>query len=148
MSLSDQINEDIKTAMKARAADRLMVLRQLKSAFGYAAIEQKTDSLGDADAIKVIQKEAKKRKEAAEQFANGGRPEQSATELAELKILEEYLPQALTPEELKALVKECIAETGATSKKEMGLVMKAASAKAAGRADGKALSGLVARLLA
>lgn len=147
MALTDQINAEIKAAMKARAAERLTVLRALKSAFGYAAIESKSDDLDDAAAIKVIQKEAKKRKEAAEQFEKGDRPEQAANELAELKILEEFLPQALTPEEVEALVKECIAEVGATSKKDMGQVMKAATAKAAGRADGKALSGTVGRLL-
>mgnify|MGYP002636749885 CR=1 FL=1 len=147
MSLCDQINEDIKTAMKARDAERLNVLRMLKSAFGYTAIDQQTDSLSDEDALKVVRKEAKKRKEAAEQFAKGGRPEQSANELAELKILEEFLPQALSADEIETLVTECISETGATSKKEMGLVMKAAQVKAAGRADGQALSGVVGRLL-
>jgi len=147
MTLSEQINAEIKTAMKARDAERLNVLRMLKSAIDYTAIDKKTDALNDAETLKVVRKEAKKRKEAAEQFTKGGRPEQASAELSELKILEEYLPQPLSQEETEALVKECIAETGATSKKDMGLVMKAAQAKAAGRADGKTLSGLVGRLL-
>jgi len=147
MGLTDQIDAGIKEAMKARDTTRLNVLRSLKSAFGYAAIESKADALDDAAALKVIQKEAKKRREAAEQFEKGGRSEQAAGELAELKIIEEFLPKALSPEEVEALVKECIADVGATSRKEMGQVMKAATAKAVGRADGKALSSVAARLL-
>lgn len=147
MGLTDQIDAGIKEAMKARDTTRLNVLRSLKSALGYAAIESKADALDDAAALKVIQKEAKKRREAAEQFEKGGRSEQAAGELAELKIIEEFLPKALSPEEVEALVKECIADVGATSRKEMGQVMKAATAKAVGRADGKALSSVAARLL-
>lgn len=148
MGLLDEINSGLKEAMKAKDTTRLSVLRMLKSAIGYAAIEQKTDELSDPDIIKEIHKEAKKRREAAEQFEKGGRAEQAAQEQAELKILEKFLPQPLTPEEVEALAKECIAEAGATSRKDMGAVMKLANAKAAGRADGKTLSGMVGKLLA
>jgi uncharacterized protein YqeY len=95
----------------------------------------------------VVQKEAKKRRDSIEQFEKGGRPELAAHERAELAVLEEFLPAQLDPTELEALVKAAIAEAGATTKKDMGAVMKLATAKAAGRADGKTLSGLVARLL-
>ena len=119
----------------------------LKSAIGYAQIEKKVDVLGDADALVVVQKEAKKRRDASEEFERGGRPELAAKERAELKVLEEFLPQQLSSEETEALVKAAIVEVGATSKKDMGAVMKAAQARAAGRADGRALSALVGKLL-
>ena len=117
------------------------------SAIGYAQIEKKVEPLPDADALTVVQKEAKKRRDAIAEFERGGRAELAAKEAAELKVLEEFLPKQLSAEELEALVKAAIAEVGATSKKDMGAVMKAAQAKAAGRADGKTLSGLVNRLL-
>ena len=112
-----------------------------------AQIEKKVEPLPDADALAVVQKEAKKRRDAFSEFERGGRPELAAKEAAELKVLEEFLPKQLSPEELEELVKAAIAEAGATAKKDMGSVMKVAQAKAAGRADGKVLSGLVNRLL-
>ena len=95
----------------------------------------------------VIQREAKKRKDSIEEFEKGGRADLAATERAELAVLADFLPKALSTEEVEALVREAITEVGATSKKDMGAVMKAAQAKAAGRADGKALSAVVTRLL-
>ena len=95
----------------------------------------------------VLQREAKKRRDARDEYERGGRPELAAKEAAELVVIEEFLPKALSAEELEALVRAVIAETGATSKKDMGAVMKAAQARAAGRADGKVLSGIVGRLL-
>jgi uncharacterized protein YqeY len=147
MTLNERLAQELKAAMLARNAERLGALRLLKSAVGYAQIERKVDLLPDADLIAVVQKEAKKRRDSIELFEQGGRPELAAQELAELKVLEEFLPTPLSPAELEALVKSAIAEAGATSKKDMGAVMKLATAKAAGRADGKTLSGLVARLL-
>jgi hypothetical protein len=147
MTLVEKINAELKASMLARDADRTGALRMLKSAIGYAQIEKKVEPLPDADTLAVVQKEAKKRRDSITEFERGGRAELAAKEAAELKVLEEFLPKQLSPEELETLVKAAIAEAGATSKKDMGAVMKIAQAKAAGRADGKALSGLVNRLL-
>src|SRR5439155_16620841 len=119
----------------------------LKSALGYTQIEKKTDQLCDPEVITVIQKEAKKRRDSIEQFRSGGRPELADKEARELAVLETFLPQPLSPEELDQLVRATIQELGATSKKEMGPVIKAVQAKAAGRADGKTVSALVGKLL-
>ena len=147
MTLLERISADLKAAMMARDADRTGALRMLKSAVGYAQIETKVDPLPDAEVLAVIQKEAKRRRDSIEEFEKGGRAELAAKELAELKVLEAFLPTQLSAAELEELVRAAIAETGATSKKEMGVVMKAAQAKAAGRADGKALRQTVGRLL-
>lgn len=147
MTLVEKINAELKASMLAKDADRTGALRMLKSAIGYAQIEKKVEPLPDADALAVVQKEAKKRRDSIDEFERGGRAELAAKEAAELKVLAEFLPQQLSPEELETLVKAAIAEAGATSKKDMGAVMKVAQSKAAGRADGKALSGLVNRLL-
>jgi len=147
MPLLERIQQELKAAMLARDAERAGTLRLLKSAIGYLQIERKNENLPDADLIAVIQKEVKKRRDAVEQFTAGGRPELAAKETKEISVLEAFLPQPLSPTELEELVRSVIQETGATSKKDMGVVMKAAQAKATGRADGKALSGVVARLL-
>ena len=147
MSLLDQLNQAIKAAMLARDADTLSTLRLLKSAIGYTQIEQKKESLTDAEVIAIVQKEVKKRRDSIEQYESGGRPELAAKEKIEVTVLETFLPQPLSAEELEALVKATIQEVGATSKKEMGLVIKAVQAKAAGRAEGKTISGLVGKLL-
>lgn len=147
MSLQEKLNQEIKAAMLAKDQDRLGALRMLKSAAGYAAIEKKLDALSDADFVAVVQKEVKKRRDAIEQFEKGGRPELAAKEKTEIPHLEAFLPQALAPEELEKMVRETIQETGATSKKDMGAVIKAVQAKAAGRADGKSISQLAGKLL-
>ncbi|MEW6158074.1 MAG: GatB/YqeY domain-containing protein [Verrucomicrobiota bacterium] len=147
MSLQERINQELKAAMLAKEVDRLSTLRLLKSALGYAQIERKTESLSDADVIALIQREVKKRRDAIEQYEKGGRPELAAKEKQEIVVLEGFLPQALSPEELDQLVRSTIQEIGATSKKEMGPVIKAVQAKAAGRADGKTISAAVSKLL-
>jgi len=147
MSLQERVSQEIKAAMLAKDADRLSALRMLKSALGYAQIERKTDQLPDADVIAIVQKEVKKRRDSVEQFTKGGRPELAVKEKQEITVLETFLPAAMTTEELEALVKATIQELGATSKKDMGPVIKAVQAKAAGRADGKTVSGLVGKLL-
>jgi uncharacterized protein YqeY len=147
MSLQSQIVDALKQSMIAKDADRTGTLRLIKAALGYAMIEKKVETLGDADVLAVVQREAKKRKDAIDEYEKAGRPELAAKELAELKTISEFLPKQLSPEEVEALVRDAIAEVGATSKKDMGIVMKAAQAKAAGRADGKAISALVGRLL-
>lgn len=148
MSILDKVSQEIKAAMLARNAIRLSALRMLKSAIGYAQIERKNEKLSDAELIGIIQKEVKKRRDSIEQYEKGGRPELAEKEKEEAKVLEEFLPKPLSPAELEVLVKSTITELGATSKKEMGAVMKAVQAKAAGRADGRTLSSLVMKLLA
>jgi len=147
MSLQQRIADELKQAMLARDAEKLSTLRLLKSALGYAQIEKKTDQLSDPDIIAVIQKEAKKRRDSIEQYRTGGRPDLADKEARELVVLETFLPQPLSPEELEALIRATIQELSASSKKEMGPVMKAVQAKAAGRADGKAISAIVGKLL-
>jgi uncharacterized protein YqeY len=147
MSLQERISQEIKAAMLAKDADRLSALRMLKSAMGYVQIEKKTETLSDADVTVIVQKEVKKRRDSVEQFEKGGRAELATREKAEITVLESFLPKAMSPEELEALVKATIQETGATTKKDMGPVIKAVQAKAAGRADGKTISTLVGKLL-
>jgi uncharacterized protein YqeY len=147
MTLQEQVALEIKAAMLAKDADRLGTLRLLKSAIGYAQIERKTESLADAEVVSIVQKEIKKRRDSVEQFEKGNRPELAAKERQEVVVLETFLPQALSAEELESLVRATIQEAGATSKKEMGSVIKAVQAKVAGRADGKTISTLVGKLL-
>lgn len=147
MSLQQRVTDELKSSMMARQAVRTGTLRMLKAALGYAQIEKKTETLSDTDVMAVIQREAKKRRDSIEEFEKGGRAEMAANEKAELEVLSEFLPKALSPDELEALVRAVIAEVGATSKKDMGAVMKAAQAKVDGRADGKSVSALVSRLL-
>jgi uncharacterized protein YqeY len=147
MSLHDRLQQEIKTAMLAREAERLNALRMLKSAIGYAAIEKKSDTLSDLDFVAVVQREIKKRRDAVEQYTAGGRAELAAKENAEIAVLQSFLPPPLTPEELESVVRTAMQELGATDKKQMGSVMKAVQAKVGGRADGKTISALVSRLL-
>ena len=147
MSLQERVSQEIKAAMLAKEADRLSVLRMLKSALGYAQIERKTESLSDGEVVAIVQKEVKKRRDSVDQFEKGGRAELAAKELQEITVLESFLPKAFSPEELEQLVRATIQELGATSKKDMGPVIKAVQAKAAGRADGKTVSGLVGKVL-
>lgn len=147
MALQDKLADEIKSAMLARDADKLSALRMLKSAAGYLQMERKTDKLSDGDFVSLVQKEVKKRRDSVEQFEKGGRQELADKEKKEITVLESFLPQAMSPEELEQMVKATIQEVGATSKKDMGAVMKAVQVKAAGRADGKTLSALVGKLL-
>lgn len=147
MTLQERLGQEIKSAMLNKDADKLSTLRLLKSVIGYVLVERKTETLSDADFITIVQKEVKKRRDAIEQYEKGGRPELAVKEKGEIPVLETFLPKALSPEELEQLVKATIAETGAQSKKEMGAVIKAVQAKAAGRAEGKTVSALVAKLL-
>lgn len=150
MPLAKKIDADLKDAMRARDAGKLAVLRMLKSALKYAAIEKSgaEGELDDAEATQVIRKQVKQRQDSIESFEKGGRAELAEKEKAELAILNTYLPAAMSPEELARLVQEAIAETGATGRAQMGAVMKALGPKVAGRADGKTLSQEVQRQLA
>ena len=147
MTLLERLSQELKAAMLARDAERLSTLRLLKSAVGYAQIERKTETLSDAEVAAIIQKELKKRRDAAEQFDQGGRPELANKEKQEITVLESFLPKALTLEELEQFVRAAILETGATNKRQMGQVIKAVQARAAGRAEGRIISDLVGRLL-
>ncbi len=142
----DQIQKDMKDAMKARAAARLEALRYLYSELKNIAINEKVE-VTDEISLKVIAKLARQRREGIEEFRKAGRAELLAKEEAELAILESYMPRALDEAELQAEVRAVIQELGATGKKEMGKVMKAALARLAGRADGKVLQGVVSSLL-
>ncbi len=149
MSLQAQVDNDIKDAMRAKDAPRLNALRMLKSALKNAAIEKGgADAvLDDTEASAVIRKQIKQRHDSIEGFEKGGRPEQAAAERAEAELLASYLPKGLSAAEIEALVRSAIAEAGATSRAQMGAVMKIAGAAAAGRADGKALSAEVQKQL-
>jgi len=149
MTLRQRVDSDLKEAMRAKDATKLGVLRMLKSALKYAAIEKSAAEaeLSDAEAIQVIRKQAKQRQDSIESFEKGGRTELADKEKEELALLNSYLPQAMSPEELAKVVRETIAELGATSRAQMGGVMKALQAKVAGRADGKTLSAEVQKQL-
>jgi uncharacterized protein len=149
MTLVQRIDSELKDAMRAKDAVRLGVLRMLKSALKYGAIEKSgaDADLSDADAVQVIRKQVKQRQDSIESFEKGGRSELAEKEKAELSILNTYLPQGLSPDELAKAVRETIAEVGATSRAQMGVVMKALQAKVAGRADGKTLSAEVQKQL-
>jgi uncharacterized protein YqeY len=150
MTFQERIDGDLKEAMKARETQRLGVIRMLKAALKNVAIEKYgvTGQLDDAEALAVVRKQVKQRQDSVEGFTKGGRPELAEQEKQELAILNAYLPQQLGPEEITKLVTEAVAEAGATTKAQMGAVMKLVQVKAAGRADGKALSQEVQRQLA
>lgn len=146
--LFDQISEDIKAAMKARDKVRLDTLRNIKKVF----LEAKTapganDTLEDADALKIIQKLAKQGKEAAQTFIQNGRQDLADEDLAQVAVMEEYLPKPLSAEEIETAVRDIIDKVGATSMKDMGKVMGMASKQLAGRADGGTFSSIVKKLL-
>ena len=148
MNLFDQISEDIKKAMLARDKVRLEALRGVKKEF----LEAKTakgagGELTDETATKILVKMAKQRKESAAIYSENNRPELAENELAEAKVIEEYLPKQLTEEELTAELKKIIAEVGAEGPKDMGKVMGAATKALAGRAEGRAISAKVKELL-
>jgi uncharacterized protein len=149
MTTQEKIDADLKAAMRSRDADRLSVLRLVKSALTNAAIEKhgSAGGLGDADAAAVIRKQVKQRQDSIESFEKGGRPELAAKERKEIEYISEYLPKPLSDDEVLRLVKESIAEAGATSKAQMGAVMKIATERAAGRVDGKTLSQAVQKAL-
>lgn len=149
MSLFEQVSKDIIAAMKAKDKVRLEALRNIKKYF----IEAKTlpganDELSDADALKILVKLSKQGRDAAALYTEKGRADLAAEESAQAEVIESYLPKQLSPEELEQEVKAIIEETGASSMKDMGKVMGIASKKLAGRAEGKAISEVVKRLLA
>lgn len=148
MNLFDQISADIKSAMFAKEKVRLEALRGIKKEFLEAKTAKgSTGELSDEQAMKILAKMAKQRRETAQIYTEQNRPELAETELAEAAVIESYLPQPLTGEELTAELSAIIAELGVSDPKEMGKVMGVASKKLAGRADGKAISAKVRELL-
>ncbi|WP_141961695.1 GatB/YqeY domain-containing protein [Actinoallomurus bryophytorum] len=147
--LKEKLQTDLSVAMKARDEVRTRTLRMALTAVTNEEVSGKrARELSDDDVVKVLQREAKKRREAAEAFAGAGRTEQAEAERAEGVVLDEYLPAQLDDEELTRLVSEAIAETGAEGPRAMGQVMKVVTPKVAGRADGRRVSGEVKRQLA
>lgn len=151
--LKDSIRADLKTSMKAKDKERTGTIRMLLAAIQAEETNGAKHELTDEDVLKVIAREIKKRRESAEIYQTNGRDDLAASELAEVKVLEDYQPAQLSDDELTKLVDDAISavceETGAdVTMKQMGQVMKAATAKAAGRADGKRLSGAVKTRLA
>ncbi len=148
MPLLDQIQKDIVAAMKGREEARLDALRMIKTALKKHEVDS-MKSLDESTELQILNTLIKQRKEASEMFRKGNRPELADREDAELKLIESYMPAAPTPEEIDAAIAAAMAETGVTSAKQMGVVMKAAQAKLAGkRVDGKALSDRVRAKLA
>lgn len=149
MNLFDTVSTHIKQAMLARDKVRLETLRGIKKEFIEARTAKGADGeLSDEQAVKILTKMAKQRRETAQIYDEQNRPELRDNELAEAVIIEEYLPKQMSDDELEACVKEIIASTGATSMREMGKVMGVASKSLAGKADGSRISAVVKRLLA
>jgi uncharacterized protein len=136
-SVLEQVQSDVRTAMKAGDKDRAGALRMIVDSL------QKDAKLGDGDEVAVLQRERKKRLEAADAYREAGRAEQAATEQVEAELIEGYLPQQLSDEELGELVDAAVEETGAGEQKQMGDVMKALMPKVGGRADGRRVSAAV-----
>jgi uncharacterized protein len=141
MSVLERVQDDARTAMKAREREKAQALRLVVDAL------QQDAKLGKGDEIAVLQRERKKRVEAAEAYEGAGRTEQAAGERFEAELIEGYLPAQLSDEELDSLVAEAVAETGATEQKQMGQVMSAVMPKVGGRADGKRVSAAVRKKL-
>jgi uncharacterized protein YqeY len=141
MTLADRVKQDLTSAMKAGEKDRVGALRLVLSEL------QKDAKEGSGDELAVLRRERKRRQESATAFREGGRPELADAEDAEAKVISAYLPAELSDDELRGIVAAAVAETGAASPKDMGMVMKAAMAKVGGRADGKRVSALVREAL-
>lgn len=141
MPVLEQVQDDVKTAMKARDRERAAALRLIVD------VLQQDAKLGKGDEVAVLQRERKKRVEAAEAYEQAGRADQAASERFEAELIEAYLPQQLSDEELEELVDAAIAETGASEQKQMGQVMSALMPKVGGRADGKRVSAAVRQKL-
>ena len=147
-SLWERLSEDLVTAMKAKDVLTLSVLRMAKAAITHAAIAKKKDTLEDHEIMEVLAKQLKQGKESFETFTRGGRKELAEKERLEIDILQRYLPAAMSLDELNAVVREAIAQSGAKTGSDMGIVMEILKPTVKGRADGKVVSELVRSLLA
>ncbi|MFT7900908.1 MULTISPECIES: GatB/YqeY domain-containing protein [Flavobacteriaceae] len=148
MSLQKQVMDKMKEAMKAKDTVALTALRALKSAFMLANTEAGAGELTEAEELKIIQKQVKQRKDSATVFTEQGRDDLAEPELAEAAILEQFLPEALSEEEIGNIVEKTIADVGAEGMKDMGKVMGIVSKQLAGQADGKTISAIVKAKLA
>ncbi|MDG2444560.1 MAG: GatB/YqeY domain-containing protein [Flavobacteriaceae bacterium] len=149
MSLQKQIMEELKMAMKSKDAVALQALRAVKSAFLLAKTETGAgDDLTEDQEMKIIQKQVKQRKDSAAIFIDQGRQDLADPELAEIAVLEKFLPEALSEDAIEKVVLETIAKTGAEGMKDVGKVMGMVSKQLAGQADGKTISGIVRKNLA
>jgi len=144
--LTDQVRAELTEAMKARDAEKTSTLRMLQSAFKYAQIEAGHE-LSDDEALTVIRKSVKQRQDSIEQYTKGNRPELAEKERREMDLLKAYMPPELSDAEIESGLREIVASTGAQSKKDMGKVMKEATARYKGRVDGKKIQEIVSRLL-
>lgn len=147
MNIQEQIQNDIKEAMKAKDREKLAALRDIKSKLLLEMTKDGSDSVDEGAAMKILNKLAKQRDEAAAIYKEQGREDLAAEELAQAKVIKAYLPEQLSEGEIEKNVKAIIAETGASSMADMGKVMGKASAAMAGVADGKVISGIVRKLL-
>lgn len=147
MSLQQKVMEDMKAAMRAKDAVALEALRAIKSAILLAQTETSSKDLSEKDELKILQKLVKQRRDSAQIFTEQNRTDLAEPELNQAKIIEKFLPEQMSEEEITAIVKQVISDTGAASMSDMGKVMGAANAKIAGRADGKAISTIVKREL-
>lgn len=148
--LKEKLTQDLKDAMRARDEVRLRTIRSLRAALTEREIEQRqggTAELSEDDEMAVLQKQAKQRRDAIEQYEAAGRDDLAAREAEELEVLEAYLPRQLTEEEIRRVVEEIVAETGAASPREMGKVMGPAMQRLRGRAEGRKVQEVVTAVL-
>ena len=147
MSLEQKVMEDLKISMKAKDSLKTETLRDIKSKMKYFQIEHKLDSLTPEDVLKILRKLVKQRKDSIAEFEKANRKDLLEKEQSELKILGSYLPEEISEESLKKIIQETVQETGASEKKQMGLVIKTVMAKLKGEADGKKVSEMVQSFL-
>ncbi len=147
MSFTDKINADLKTAMKAKDQDAMRTLRAIKSAILLANTDGSGEEMTEERGVKILQKLVKSRKESLDIYVKQGREDLAAPERAEIAVIEKYLPEAMSAEDVEKAVKAVIDQTGASSMKDMGKVMGMATKQLAGQADGKVISGIVRKLL-
>ncbi len=148
MNLKSRIDEELKSAMRAKDQARLRTLRAIKTAFVLASSQKGAGrDIDDADALKILQKLAKQRKDSLEIYEREGREDLAVVEREELKIIQTFLPEAVSEEELEKILREIIERTGAKEPRDMGRVMGAAAARLAGRADNKSIAALAKKLL-
>lgn len=146
MNLSERLNEDMKQAMKSKDKFALSTIRMVRSTIQNLEIDLKR-TLDDSEVLDILSREIKQRKDALQEFEKAGRDELAATNRAEIELIQKYLPQQLSEEEIKVIVQQTIQETGASSKSEMGKVMSALMPKVKGRADGKLVNQAVLQFL-
>lgn len=142
MTLNEQLNEDMKQAMKSQDKFKLSVIRMVRSAIKNIEIDQRK-TLDDNEVLDILNREIKQRRDALQEFQKAGRDDLAEAAQAEIAVIAKYLPQQLTEEEIQAIVRQTIQETGASSKADMGKVMSALMPKVKGRADGKLVNGIV-----